>query len=64
MFVTYTAKYIGGELPKPWKVFLSYKAGNIIAFMDNLMNNILYRGRYDELSASCCLRLECPEGFL
>ena len=24
MFVTYTAKYIGGELPKPWKVFLSY----------------------------------------
>lgn len=48
MFVTYTAKYIGGELPKPWKVFLSYKAGNIIAFMDNLMNNILYRGRYDE----------------
>ena len=44
MFVTYTAKYIGGELPKPWKVFLSYKAGgNIIAFMDNLMNNILYR---------------------
>ena len=40
MFVTYTAKYVGSELPKPWKVFLSYKAGNIIAFMDNLMNNI------------------------
>lgn len=51
MFVTYTAKYIGSEFPKSWKVFLSYKAGNNIAFMDNLMNNIQYRGRHDELSA-------------
>ena len=51
MFVTYTAKYVPSELPKPWKAFSSYKAGNIIAFMDNLMNNILYRSRYDELSA-------------
>ena len=47
MFVTYTAKYVGAELPKAWKGFISYKAGNIIAFMDNLMNSILYRGRYE-----------------
>ena len=63
MFVTYTAKYIGGELPKPWKVFLSYKAGNIIAFMDNLMNNILYRGRYDELSAHVASGLNVKKAF-
>ena len=63
MFVTYTAKYIGGELPKPWKVFLSYKAGNIIAFMDNLMNNILYRGRYDELSAHVASGLNVQKAF-
>ena len=63
MFVTYTAKYIGGELPKPWKVFLSYKAGNIIAFMDNLMNNILYRGRYDELSAHVASGLNVQKSF-
>lgn len=51
MFVTYTAKYVQAELPKPWKGYVSYKSGNIIAFMDNLMNSVLYRDRYDELSA-------------
>ena len=63
MFVTYTSKYAGSELPKPWKVFLSYKAGNIIAFMDNLMNNILYRGRYDELSAHVASGLNVQKDF-
>ena len=29
---------------------MSYKSGNVIAFMDNLMNSILYREKYDELS--------------
>ena len=50
LFVTYADRYIGGELPKGWKSFISYKSGNIIAFMDNLMNNVLYRDKYDELS--------------
>jgi len=51
MFVTYTAKYVAAELPKPWKMFVSYKSGNIIAFLDNLMNSMLYRENYDALSA-------------
>lgn len=51
MFVTYADRYISGELPKGWKNCISYKSGNIIAFMDNLMNNVLYRDKYDELSA-------------
>lgn len=51
MFVTYADRFIDGELPKGWKDFVSYKSGNIIAFMDNLMNNVLYRNKYDELSA-------------
>lgn len=51
MFVTYTAKYIRSELPQPWKPFQSYKSGNIIAFLNNLMNSVLYRERYDALSA-------------
>ena len=63
MFVTYTAKYISSELPKPWKTFSSYKAGNIIAFMDNLMNNILYRSRYDELSAHVAAGLNAQTVF-
>ena len=63
MFVTYTAKYVPSELPKPWKAFSSYKAGNIIAFMDNLMNNILYRSRYDELSAHVAAGLNAQAVF-
>ncbi|OUP58762.1 BREX-1 system phosphatase PglZ type A [Butyricicoccus pullicaecorum] len=63
MFVTYTAKYIPSELPKPWKVFSSYKAGNIIAFMDNLMNSILYRSRYDELSSHVATGLNTQTVF-
>lgn len=51
MFVTYADRYITCELPKGWKGFVSYKSGNIIAFMDNLMNNVLYQDKYDELSA-------------
>lgn len=51
MFVTYTAKYIGAELPETWKTFQSYKSGNIIAFLDNLMNSLIYRETYNTLSA-------------
>ena len=51
MFVTYAGRSISTELPREWKGFISYKSGNIIAFMDNLMNNVLYRDKYDELSA-------------
>ena len=51
MFVTYTDRYMQGSIPKAWKSFVSTKPGNIIAFMDNLMNNVLYREKYDALSA-------------
>ncbi len=37
---------------------MSYKSGNIIAFMDNLVNNILYRERYDEISATIAVGLK------
>lgn len=51
MFVTYTERYLHGDLPQSWRSFVSYKSGTIIAFLDNLMNNVLYRGRYNEISA-------------
>ncbi|AGL00734.1 BREX-1 system phosphatase PglZ type A [Desulfoscipio gibsoniae] len=51
MFVTYTERYLHDDLPPAWKSFVSYKSGNIIAFLDNLMNNVLYRDKYNEISA-------------
>lgn len=51
MFVTYTERYLHGELPQAWKSFVSFKSGNIIAFLDKLMNNVLYREKYNEISS-------------
>ena len=51
MFVTMTDRQLSGEVPQAWKTFVSYKFGNITAFLNNLSNNVLYRNRYDELSA-------------
>lgn len=48
MFVTSTARQLGCDVPQPWKTFVSYKSGNIIAFLDNLMNSVLYSSRFDE----------------
>lgn len=63
MFVTYTDRYLKGDLPKAWENFTTYKAGNVIAFMDNLMNNILYKDRYDEISEDISRSLNAPSSL-
>lgn len=50
LFVTYTSKVIYSELPQSWKNYCSYKSGNIIAFLDSLMNSLIYKDKFDELS--------------
>jgi uncharacterized protein (TIGR02687 family) len=51
MFATYADKSINADLPTSWSNYVCGKAGNNIAFLDNLMNNYLYSGRFDEISA-------------
>lgn len=63
LFVTYTAKYVKTELPRAWKTFVSYKPGNIMVFLDSLMNNMLYRACYDRLSAGVEKGLSAGEAF-
>lgn len=63
MFVTYTERYLHSELPQSWRSFVSYKSGSIIAFLDNLMNNVLYRGRYNEISADVAAELKVTALF-
>lgn len=50
MFVTYADKVIPADLPVAWKPFISFKSGNVIAFIDNLMNSYIYGHRFDEIS--------------
>ncbi|MDO4472426.1 MAG: BREX-1 system phosphatase PglZ type A [Bacillota bacterium] len=54
LFATYASKCTGGEVPKAWQPFVSSKSGNVVAFLDNLMNNFLYSDRFDEISADIC----------
>lgn len=50
LFVTYSSKVVHTALPQAWKNYCSYKSGNIIAFLDSLMNSIIYNDVFEELS--------------
>lgn len=50
MFATYADRNIQCDVPFQWQKFVAHKSGNIISFLDNMMNNVLYWERYDELS--------------
>lgn len=63
LFVTYTGRYVQAELPAAWRSFVSYKSGNIIAFLDSLMNSVLYRDKYDALSAHVAKGLNVFSAF-
>lgn len=50
MFITYTSKVIQSALPVSWKNYCSYKSGNIIAFLDSLMNSKNFEEHFERLS--------------
>ena len=41
MFVTYADRCVEAKLPEAWGSFVSGKPGNVIAFIDSFMNNVL-----------------------
>ena len=51
LFVTYTQKTVHADLPSAWQPYVSYKPGNVMAFVDNLMNSQVYGEQFDRLSA-------------
>lgn len=63
LFVTYTAKHISSDIPKEWESYISYKSGNIIAFMDSIMNNVLYCDKYDRFSKFVDIKLGIEKTF-
>ena len=50
LFTTYASRMAGAELPQSWKNYCSHKSGSIIAFLDSMMNSVIYSERFDELS--------------
>jgi len=63
MFVTEAKHSLRTDLPDSWAPFISDKAGNIIAFLESLKNNILHSARYDELSGTIARELRVSEAF-
>lgn len=57
LFVTCLTKSIHCDVPQPWKSFVSYKSGNIISFVENMMNSLLYGDRFDEISEQVWISL-------
>lgn len=50
LFITYMGKLINAELPQSLKNYCSFKSGNIIAFLDSIMNSIIFKNSFDVLS--------------
>lgn len=72
LFVTCAQKTVHADMPSSWQPYVSYKPGNVLAFMDNLMNSQVYGGEFDRLSeimygtlgAEQALRSLPPESLL
>lgn len=61
MLITYTAHSFNGELPKAWQYFISPRRNDIAVFVNNLMNNMLYKERYDEIAESIAVKIKAAE---
>lgn len=61
MLITYTAHSFAGELPKAWQYFVSPRRNDIAVFINNLMNNMLYKERYDEIAGSIAVKIKATE---
>lgn len=50
LFLTYTARNLEKELPSSFDSYILNNSGTVIAFMDQMMNSILYHEEFDRLS--------------
>ncbi len=50
LLITYTSTKFQGNTPKAWENLLSKKQNDITVFVNNLMNNINYKDKYDNIT--------------
>lgn len=63
LFLTYAEKEIHGGVPSSINKYLLSKSGTVIAFMDQLMNNVLYCDKFDNLSDEIYQKINGEELF-
>jgi len=61
LLMTYAQKEVGKDLPKDWNSLISFKTGNVVVFMENIMNNIQYRSSFETISADIEAKLKVAE---
>lgn len=61
LLMTYAQKEVGKDLPKDWSSLISFKTGNVVVFMENIMNNIQYRSNFESISADVEDKLKVAE---
>jgi len=63
LLVTYTDHTFKGDLPKAWQSFISLKKNDVVVFVSNFMNNMLYKERYQVLSSEIASKIKVKEYF-
>ena len=63
LFVTYAERKIDGTLPSSLNRYILNKAGTVIAFMDQLMNSIVYREAFEYLSQKVYRKIDGDRVF-
>lgn len=63
LFVTCTAHEIMEPLPDSWEPFRMRKTGNAIAFLDSMMNSVVYQTVFDKLSYFASQQLHAADSL-
>jgi uncharacterized protein (TIGR02687 family) len=63
IFTTYVSKVIQSELPQAWKNYCSHKTGSSIAFIDSIMNSLIYHKHFEDWSTMVYNNLKGDDVF-
>lgn len=63
LLVTYTSDRYRGELPKSWQAYVSHKKNDIVVFVSNMMNNVIYQDEFDKLTEQMARKIKALEYF-
>ena len=63
LFVTSADHEITDDIPEAWKPFLLSKTGNAVAFLDSMMNSVVYQDTFDNLSRFVSVQLHVKDAL-
>ena len=61
LILTYTAQTMKGKIPNTWEGYILGRKNDAVVFLRNIMDSVLYREKYDEISAAVDKTLHASE---